>query len=142
MLPLWYNKNMKCFVLILTAIMFLANTFIVSAWAKPCINMNTPSSTAQSMEMDESAAPCPMMSKAHNTLDTAQQDQRQDHDIPHKHCEGMCLCLHASIQQMPITVQFHEWNIVIDQSDYILARSQLYVSQSIAPPYEPPKKHV
>ena len=33
-------EKMKRFILMFVAVMFFANTFAVSAWAKPCVNMD------------------------------------------------------------------------------------------------------
>jgi hypothetical protein len=71
---------------------FLANTVIVSAWAKPCLNGGVIGSPAQSQSMMEhgdmsmSSMPCEDMQKTQNQNDT-------------QHCDGVCLCLHASMHQ-------------------------------------------
>lgn len=80
---------------ILTA-MFLANTVIVSAWAKPCLNGGAMNAPAQSqsmmdhgdMDMDMSNMPCEDMQGNQGGQDT-------------QHCDGVCLCLHVSTQQSP-----------------------------------------
>lgn len=87
-----YTVIMRIFGFAFLIAVFLANTVIVSAWAKPCLNggsMNTP---AQSMtnhgDMDMANMPCEDM----------QQNQSQNDT---QHCDGICLCLHVSIHQSP-----------------------------------------
>lgn len=73
---------------------FLANTVIVSAWAKPCLNggaMDAPVQSQSMMDhdnMDMSNMPCEDM----------QQNQDQNNT---QHCDGVCLCLHVSTHQSP-----------------------------------------
>jgi hypothetical protein len=71
---------------------FLANTVIVSAWAKPCLSggaMNT--STEQPESMME-----------HSGMDMPCEDMQQNDDQDDtQHCDGVCLCLHVSTHQSP-----------------------------------------
>lgn len=73
---------------------FLANTIIVSAWAKPCLNGGAMDTSAHSEtmmddgDMDMSNMPCEDM----------QQNQEQNET---QHCDGVCLCLHVSTHQSP-----------------------------------------
>ena len=81
---------MKVFKLAFLIAIFLANTVIVSAWAKPCLNAN-PSSMPQvsdSMKQDMGNMPCE---------DMQQNDSQNDN----QHCDGVCFCMHMSSSQTP-----------------------------------------
>lgn len=62
--------------------MFIANTFVVPAWAKPC---DHGMAAAQIMAELATDKPC------HST-------QKQD-EQPQNHCDGICLCAHAALNQ-------------------------------------------
>jgi len=85
---------MRIFGFALLIAVFLANTVIVSAWAKPCLNGGAMDSPAQSQsmldhgDMDMSNMPCEEMQQNQDRQDT-------------QHCDGVCLCLHVSTHQSP-----------------------------------------
>jgi len=84
---------MKRFSIVLLMTMFLANTIVVSAWAKPCM-MNDMIGSGEMTEMSQNSdmgdkPPCHEENKS----------EKQD---PNNHCEGVCLCLHVSLTQTPV----------------------------------------
>jgi len=102
--------------------MFLANTFAVSAWAKPCVNMDM-SSPSQQM-VDSSDMPC---------------HEGNEQKTPTKHCDGVCLCLHVSINQIPILNDSSDLDVPIIQTDKLINKSDRVASMATAPPRRPPK---
>lgn len=114
---------MKRFILMFTAIMFLANAFAVSAWAKPCVNMNEPSSMVQTMDMGE--MPC--------------HEKQGEQKSPTKHCDGVCLCFHASINQTPVLNNQTSLDMPLGQSERLASKNEHVASMVTAPPRRPPK---
>jgi hypothetical protein len=119
--------NMKRFILMFTAVMFLANTFAVSAWAKPCINMDMSSSTQETMAPGD--MPC------HESMKDGQNEKKPDT----KHCDGVCLCFHVSINQTPILNDASKLDFPAMQSESVLSQNERVASMSTAPPRRPPK---
>lgn len=114
---------MKKLALFIFAVMFLANTVVVSAWAKPCL-MNSPAEMSQDMDTSMSSdMPC------HDN----QNEQKT------KHCDGICLCAHASISQTPIINQSESLNAPVSSSDYLTGNNETVNSRATAPPRRPPK---
>ena len=112
----------KLFVFILM-VMFLANTFVVSAWAKPCVKSSS-FVMAQDMRANMDAdMPC---------HDEKQQSQTQ-------HCDGLCLCLHVAMGQ---TVILNDFDVLeplnISEVQFTISQDAL-VSRQTAPPRRPPK---
>ncbi|MCI5060576.1 MAG: hypothetical protein MRY79_05845 [Alphaproteobacteria bacterium] len=70
-------------------VMFLANTTLVSAWAKPCMTDGTEMSEISSFSGMGDVPPC------HEENNSKKQDTLN-------HCEGVCLCLHVSLTQTPL----------------------------------------
>lgn len=85
--------NMKRFSIVFLMVMFLANTVVVSAWAKPCMMNDTEMSEMSSNSDMGDMPPCHEENKS----------EKQD---PLKHCEGLCLCLHVSLTQTPLLTDF------------------------------------
>ena len=84
---------MKKLSIVLLIAMFLANTVVVSAWAKPCM-MNDMEMTEMSQNSDMgNMPPCHEENKSEK-LDPQNSDTN--------HCEGICLCLHVSLTQTPV----------------------------------------
>lgn len=113
---------MKRFILMFVAVMFLANAFAVSAWAKPCMNMDMASSNQQTMDMSD--MPC-------------HEDKEQK--SPTKHCDGVCLCLHVSINQTPVLYDQASLDMPLGQSERLVAKNERVASMATAPPQRPPK---
>ena len=84
---------MKRFSTVFLMVMFLANTGIVSAWAKPCMMNDTEMSEMSSNSDMGDMPPC-------------HEENKSEEQDPNKHCEGLCLCLHASITQTPVLSDF------------------------------------
>ena len=119
---------MKKIVLFIIAVMFLANTVAVSAWAKPCMN-NTAMETSQSMEKaTNDNMPC-----------HGEEESKEANQNPDKHCEGICLCLHASISQTPIVDSGVEYNLPIASKSTVGFSNDVMVSRTPIPPRRPPK---
>ena len=115
--------NMKRFILMFTAIMFLANAFAVSAWAKPCVNMDKPSPMSETMEMGD--MPC--------------HEKEDEQKSPTKHCDGVCLCFHVSINQTPVLNTDSALNAPLGHSERLLVKNERVASMATAPPQRPPK---
>ena len=118
--------NMKQIILLFTLTMFLANSFIVSAWADPCALEASDNHFIEMVsDTQDSIMPCHDAQHAPEELDN--------------HCDGLCLCMHTSIHQIPVL------NEVVTMSNYILQDTRLLVSNEfgsstiLAPPFTPPK---
>ena len=114
-------EKMNRFILMFVAVMFLANTFTVSAWAKPCINMDMASSS-QTMAMGD--MPC-------------HEDSEQK--SPAKHCDGLCLCLHVAMSQIPIVTYNINLKVPAVSADRVISENDQITTQATAPPRRPPK---
>jgi len=117
--------NMRQFSIILLMAMFLANTFIVSAWAMPC--------DMDSMEMSE------MASKVTKVAEPCDMNQKSDSQDPIECCEGLCLCLHTSISQtvLPLgSAAFADFASLADS--YNLSNERMH-SLNHSPDSPPPK---
>ncbi|GAB5388180.1 MAG: hypothetical protein Alpg2KO_11480 [Alphaproteobacteria bacterium] len=112
--------------LIILAVLFLANAVVASAWASTCLMTDT-TQMGHEMTSDMSGdMPCHEMPES--------QDQPEQHD----HCDGICLCLHASLSQ----------HIIADASGQIVgpnmsARGLIMDNERttasvLHPPYRPP----
>ena len=113
-------KKLFVFILMVT---FLANTIVVSAWAKPCMKSSS-MAMAQDMRANMDAdMPC---------HDEEQQSQTQ-------HCDGLCLCLHVVMAQ---TVILNDVDVLepldISEVQFTISQDAL-VSRQTAPPRRPPK---
>ena len=120
---------MKKLSIVLLMAMFLANTVIVSAWAKPCM-MNDMEMTEVSQNSDMGDMPCHEENKSEK-----QAPQNSDTN----HCEGVCLCLHVSLTQTPV---LSDLNAVLDvylgTETYTLSREDM-ASYEGSPSNPPPK---
>ena len=113
-------KKLFVFILMVT---FLANTIVVSAWAKPCMKSSS-MAMAQDMRANMDAdMPC---------HDEEQQSQTQ-------HCDGLCLCLPVALAQ---TVILNDVDVLepldISEVQFTISQDAL-VSRQTAPPRRPPK---
>jgi hypothetical protein len=112
-------KEMKRFILMFVAIMFFANTYAVSAWAKPCVN-----NAAPSISQGMSNMPCHDGGEQENTA---------------KHCDGLCLCAHAAISQTPILSDNLDLYVPISSTERLGAHNEPLTSMAATPPRRPPK---
>jgi hypothetical protein len=118
-------KNMKQFSIVLLMTMFLANTVVVSAWAKPCM-MNDMEMTEMSRKADMGEMPCHEENKS----------EKQD---PNNHCEGVCLCLHVSLTQTPVLSDLNAVpDVYLGSETYTLLREDM-ASFETSPSNPPPK---
>ena len=115
--------TMKHYIVVITAIMFLANAYVASAWAMPHVNINAPSSATEMANKTD--MPC-----------HAKQDKQKS---PTKHCEGICLCFHVSINQTPILNNQASLIIPLNQFERLTINNERIASMATAPPRRPPK---
>ena len=126
--------NMKRFSIVLLMTMFLANTTIVSAWAKPCM-MNDTISNGEMTEISSNSdmgdiPPC----HEENKLEI-QNPQQSDTN----HCEGVCLCLHVSITQTPVLPDLNAVpDVYLGTDTYTLFKENM-ASYEGSPSNPPPK---
>ncbi len=122
--------NMKRFSIVLLMTMFLANTTVVSAWAKPCM-MNDTEMAEMSQKSDMGDMP-----PCHEENKSEKPDPQQSDT---NHCEGVCLCLHVSITQTPV---LSDLNVVPDvylsTETYTLSKEDM-ASYEGSPSNPPPK---
>ena len=102
----------------------LANIFTTSAWAGPCLH---DAGNGKAQEMGGSVntdMPC---------------HEQDNHTVTDSyHCEGVCLCLHASFQQTPISAGLTLANAKTEKT-LIRSFQDDLTSISILPPRRPPK---
>ena len=124
---------MKHFVLIFTALMFLANTVTVAAWAKPCAsNMGAVSVQPMGDVAAGDDMPC------HDQAEKNTGPDRKHNDTA-KHCDGLCLCVHASIHQTPVMLDDSLWNFPLVVPEKITVSNETVLSWASYPPRRPPK---
>jgi hypothetical protein len=117
--------NMKKFSIVLLVTMFLVNTTVVSAWAKPCM-MND----IKTIEMDShstiNAEPCDMSNKSEkqNLADC---------------CDGFCLCLHTSVSQTILPINSANFPDLALLADSYNQSDERISSLNHSPPSPPPK---
>jgi hypothetical protein len=96
---------MKRRILYIFLFVFVANTMVVSVWAKPCM-FNSGSMTMQTDMIMSDEMPC------HDRQGTYEQDQHHD-------CKSFCLCLSVFFSQVPI--------IYIDSLDFLNVKSTQFI---------------
>ena len=122
--------NMKRFSIVLLMTMFLANTTVVSAWAKPCM-MNDTEMTEMSSNSDMGDMP-----PCHEENKSEKQDPQQSDT---NHCEGVCLCLHVSITQTPVLSDLNAVpDIYLSTETYTISKEDM-ASYEGSPSNPPPK---
>lgn len=90
---------------------FLANTTVVSAWAQPCMH-----------DMNASAS----------TTEMANQNEKP-------HCEGLCLCAHASNSPSLFMKNSDGIRLYIISKQLFVIDNDTLASVSQIPPKRPPK---
>ena len=118
--------SMKHFVLIFTAIILIANTLVVSAWAKPCVGMIDAPQTAEKVMMMD-GEPC--------------HDDNRNEKSSNKHCDGVCLCFHVSINQTPTLANNANISMPLKSRDIPNRYNEQISSYASAPPSPPPKHY-
>ncbi len=116
---------MKRFSIVFLMVMFLANTVVVSAWAKPCM-MNDTEMSEMPLNSDVGEMPCHEENKS----------EKQD---PLKHCEGVCLCLHVSLTQTPLLTDFVTVPGMVLGADIYNLSNESTPSRDYSPSNPPPK---
>ena len=117
-------KKLAVFTLM---VMFLANTVVVSAWAKPCMNSGSVEMTQEMSANMDSDMPC---------HDEKPQNEKKNQN---KHCDGICLCLHASLSQTPITNDFDALALPDISKQQIAISQDALASRTTLPLRRPPK---
>ncbi len=112
---------MKNYMLFAIAIIFLTNTISLAAWAKPCMMGKT---TVISAEIE--------MTKA--SMDCHKKKQGQQ-----KHCEGICLCEHATFSQTPIIENPFDFGPSPVSFEHILSYNESVTSLTTSPLRRPPR---
>ena len=110
------------FLHIFVITIFLCNTLTLSAWAKPCAMMNDIIQTTSKSDM-----PC------HNMV-TEKSDTKEK-----TACDGICLCLHASINS---TFSMHDSKSFyppIIKKQAISSKFEAVKSLTSPPPTKPPQ---
>jgi hypothetical protein len=114
---------MKKLALFIFAFMFLANTLVVSAWAKPCM-MDSPTQMSQDMDASMSGdMPC--------------HDENTQGQSPH--CDGVCLCLHVLMSQTLITHDAETLKAPAIISERFATDHDLILTRGSLPLRRPPK---
>lgn len=102
-------------------VMFIAHSFAVSAWAQPCFNM---------VKIDQE-----------QTTDTAKMlcHDRDEQKSPIQHCDGICLCFHASLHQTPLLSGSKSCAAPMFATLRLAHENEHLVSIAMMPPRRPPK---
>lgn len=133
-----YNGSMKRFIFLCLMLVIVLNSFAVSAWAASCPQSEESHASHTEMEMVNGAdidMPCPMMDDGKS----GQDDVAKADQSPFQHCEGVCLCLHASLSQNvmpasdPAVFDIYASELINPKDDRTL------VSLNHLPPRKPPK---
>lgn len=114
---------MKKLAVLALIVMFLGNTVVMSAWAKPCMS---DSSIEMMQEMSagmDSDMPC--------------HDEKSQNKT--NHCDGVCLCLHASLNQTLITNDVAALALFDISKQQIIISQDVLTSRTTLPPRRPPK---
>lgn len=116
---------MRHFICLFTALVLCVNAFASSAWASSCINIGTQTSDINIVAMDHTDC----------DMENEQQDERKSCTDC---CDGLCLCLEYSSQQiLNLNIaDSHNQDIIRPTVD----KYELYDYLSITaePPYKPP----
>lgn len=103
----------------------LANTSVVSAWAKPMVGEMTISSSLSDMDVMENTLPCHEMDKVLQT--------------DRNHCESLCFCAHVSSHSAAFLNSFNEIDSFITTKARFAIVDDASPSLNPIPPERPPK---
>lgn len=131
---------MKKPILFIIISIFIANTFVVSAWAQPC-----PMNDMKKMDMASIAQPSIDMasdipchdSEASSSISSNQSTLKVSTEHS-DHCDDMCFCLHASISPVSIIGSVDVASLKIPSSASFSSINRFAPSRTISPPYRPP----
>lgn len=79
--------------------------------------------------------------KATGTAATPPCHEQQGQQKTAKHCNGICLCLHAAISQTPTLSDGVSLNIPVIKVDRVFTSQARVASMATAPPKRPPKQN-
>jgi len=127
---LYTMVRMKFYIALFVAIMFFANSLAVSAWAKPCDNMGEMKPAVQKIQSGPEM-PC------HESKE--QPAKEQNSKSPLKHCHGICLCLHAALNQTPVLNTLEAFKVPIGKAERMSIHHENASSLPQLPPLRPPK---
>lgn len=120
-----YNgKIMKKLAIVIFTFLFLANTVVVSAWAKPCLMNGEQPAMEQMNSQNMDDMPC-----------HEEQDQQQNHS----HCDGICLCVHVSTSSNFLSNPAGALYPPVVKSMRVMPRDDVMASKHYSPPHRPPK---
>lgn len=130
---------MKNFIFIITILMFTVNGFAVAAMAGNC--MQSPLKTITQDKIAQK--PCHQMSMDENTpysSHSSAHDSKQDKQNNNsKYCEGICLCLHASISSGYTLPDKTPMYFGVSSFSHVWLTDTALNSATLSPPLQPPK---
>ena len=118
---------MRKFFIFVFMVTFLATTTVVSAWAQPCMHDMNASASATEMANQNEIPPC------HQTENTKQSEKEKPH------CEGLCLCAHASNSPSLFMKNSDGIRLPIISKQLFVIDNDTLASVSQIPPKRPPK---
>ena len=116
---------MKPVILYAFLIVFVANTTVVSAWAKSCM-LNAGSSPEQTDVSMSDDIPC------HGEHGYNEQNHEQNHK-----CEDLCLCLNVLVSQTPIIFVSSLHFPAMKATSYLISKVTV-ASIATSPLFRPP----
>lgn len=134
-------ENMKRILLMFVAVMFLANIFVVSAWAKPCLKMDMSlpfSVPVHQVTEDKGGMPC-HDGQAVMSLSEKASEKPLDQPSTTPHCDGVCLCFHVSVSTTPILSDDFKLTVPVPHAEKLFLKNASFASVFKAPPHRPPK---
>lgn len=120
---------MKKMTVLTLLFVFIANTFVLSAWAKPCMHDVTVEETQEVTKSMTYDMPC-----HEHSVDNKEKPESQN-----THCDSVCLCLHISLHQTPILGYINPLDFSVNSKQQIIISPDNLTSRSILPPRRPPK---
>jgi hypothetical protein len=125
--------RMKKIAIMFLGILFLANMVAVSAWAKPCMQ-DAGLHAAQPMHGSHAhAQPGDKSEPCHGA------QNKNDSSL---HCEGLCLCVHASVHQTPILNDISQVYVPVTRHAAQYMTDRQLRSIPLAPERRPPRYNV
>ncbi|MBX2833671.1 MAG: hypothetical protein KTR28_01730 [Micavibrio sp.] len=115
---------MKRTFLLLVALLFGLNTFVSVVMAADC-GMEMHSTTEAGAEAGD--MPCHDMG-----------EQKPAPKESTSHCDGLCLCMHMGVNQIPLAPTVLAYSVSISTADRLEFGQTFYSSQIISPVLRPP----
>lgn len=134
---------MKSSFLFILITIFIANTIMVSAWAQPCpmdginnqgheIELTVNTDMSMDMANTSSSMPC------HDAQESEPYIQNSTPDDSATHCDGVCLCLNASLSQVSLLDSNSLKPVIMSVVSRYPALDEFAPSRGFSPPYRPP----